>query len=355
MSSKEARLSALSSLLEASSTPPSKQATRTQSEIKEVAKDTIHNMIEAVPIEPGFDAARDVRISVLRELRWHRSVQRDFGREKKALPQGQAVDRVFAMQITRNSDTVMEYEDQLKRDFIPQHSASQFISSQQLIMSRLFNVRGPAERRAEYEMFTVSELADGSLRFRGPELRQQDGLVFMSLLNMLRDFKAQTLVSFRPADFCVAALGSSYSGQARERLRQSILRLQSSVLEFPKFSVQLAQRFDYPNEGPWRVALDKNIVALFRNSREVWLDATLARKIPHGVCSWLYAYVEAQHRLIPTSAEYLRKLSGSLATPDSYERSLRQALGQLASAQILDPGWSVKNGKVHWRKRTQTP
>lgn len=258
------------------------------------------------------------------------------------------------MQITRNSDTVLEYEDLLKRDFIPQHSASQFISSQQLIMSRLFNVRGPAEKRADYEMFTLSACADGDIQFRGPELRQLDGMVFMSLLNMLRDFKTQTLVSFRPADFCMACLGS-YSGQARERLRQSILRLQGSVLAFPNFSVQLAQRFDYPDAGQWRVALDKDIVGLFRNSRTVWLDAALTRKIPHGVCSWLYAYVEAQTRLIPTSAEYLRKLSGSLAAPESYERSLRQALGHLASSEILDPGWSVANGKVRWRKRTQTP
>lgn len=311
-------------------------------------------MIEAEPIEPGFDAALGVRTSVLKELKWHRSVQRDFSRERKALPPGQAVDRTFAMQITRNSDTVLEYEDRLERDFVPQHSATQFISSQHLIMSRLFNVRGPAERRADYEMFTVTELASGSIQFRGPELRQQDGMVFMSLLNMLRDFKTQTLVSFRPADFCMACLGS-YSGQARERLRQSILRLQGCVLEFPEFSVQLAQRFDYPDNGLWSVALDQNTVALFRNSRAVWLDAALARNIPHGVCSWLYAYVEAQTRLIPTSAEYLRKLSGSLATPKSYERSLRQALGQLASSEVLDPGWSVANGKVRWRKRTLTP
>jgi len=325
-----------------------------QSENKEVAKALPRNLIEAVAVEPRFDAARGVRISVLTELKWHQSVQRDFARERKALPPGQAVDSTFAMQITRNCDIISEYEDLLERDFIPQHGPSQYLSSQQLIMSRLFNVRGPAERRADHEMFTVAELAGGSIRFRGPELRQQDGMVFMSLLNMLRDFKTQTLVSFRPADFCRASLGS-YSGQARERLRQSVLRLQGSVLEFPQFSVQLAQRFDYPDTGPWSVALDKNIVALFRSSREVWLDAALARKMPHGVCSWLYAYVKAQTRLIPTSAEYLRKLSGSLATTESYERSLRQALGQLASAQILDPGWSVKNGKVHWRKSTQTP
>lgn len=257
------------------------------------------------------------------------------------------------MQITRNSDIVSEYEDLLARDFVPQHGPSQFISSQQLIMSRLFNVRGPAEKRADYEMFTLSACPGGDIQFRGPELRQLDGMVFMSLLNMLRDFKTQTLVSFRPADFCMGCLGS-YSGQARERLRQSILRLQGSVLAFPNFSVQLAQRFDYPDVGQWSVALDKDIVGLFRNSRVVWLDAALTRKIPHGVCSWLYAYVEAQTRLIPTSAEYLRALSGSLATLESYERSLRQSLGHLANAQVLDPGWSVANGKVRWRKRTQT-
>lgn len=229
MNSRDARLSALSAMLEATSTPPSKPATRSPTEIAGVARNAPSNMIEAVPIEPGFDAALGVRTSVLKELKWHRSVQRDFSRERKALPPGQAVDRTFAMQITRNSDTVLEYEDRLERDFVPQHSATQFISSQHLIMSRLFNVRGPAERRADYEMFTVTELASGSIQFRGPELRQQDGMVFMSLLNMLRDFKTQTLVSFRPADFCMACLGS-YSGQARERLRQSILRLQGCVL-----------------------------------------------------------------------------------------------------------------------------
>lgn len=83
MSGKEARLSALSAVLEASSTPPAPQATRTEREIKAVAEESPRNMIEASPIEPGFDAVRDVRASVLKELKWHRSVQRDFSRERK--------------------------------------------------------------------------------------------------------------------------------------------------------------------------------------------------------------------------------------------------------------------------------
>ena len=353
MTSREKRFSALCRALEAPPTPPAAAQTK-YVDPRVVAPPPPPSTLKAEPVEPGFDAEHGVRASVLKELKLHRSVQRDFCRVQKARRPGDSIDAMLPVQIARNSHAILEHEAALERDFVPQHGPNQLISSQQLIMSSLFNVRGPAQARAEYERLVLTTTADGAIRFRGPELRQHDGLVFMSLLHMLRDFKTHTLASFRADEFCIATMGS-YSGQARERLRQSIVRLQSSVLEFPQFSVQLAQRFDYPNTGPWSVALDEHIVALFHSSRVIWLDASLARKFPQGVCSWLYAYVEAQTRLIPTSAVYLRELSGSLATPESFERSLRQALGHLANSAVLDPGWSVADGKVRWRKQTLAP
>lgn len=241
-------------------------------------------------------------------------------------------------------------ENLLQSKFIPQHSPTQLISPSAFFVSPLFCVRSKRAPRKDWVTFEmVAAPTDLTLKYRGPELRQSDGLVFMALLNLARDVQVGQHVSFSPEELCHAVFGR-YDGPARKSLKEHIHRLQSALVEFSEFTVQLCLRFSHSSKGPWKVALDEDIVRLFSQVRHVWLELQQRKSLPEGLATWLYGFIESQSSLIPTSVETLHRLCGSEASTKSFTDSLRETLHVLANQGVLDEGWSLKGGKVKWRK-----
>jgi len=258
-------------------------------------------------------------------------------------------NRLYA-QVQQCFDSQQQMEELLQTRFLPQHSPRQLISPRAFFVSPLFRVCSKRLQRAR-ETVLAFEDSRGQVLFRyiGPELRQSDGLVFMSLLNLVRDVRAGESVPFSAEDLCMAVFGR-YDGPARTQLRDHIKRLQRGLVEFESASVQLCLRFDYPSRGMWSVALDQDIVRLFQPSSHVWLNLQTRRRLPEGLSTWLYAFVESQTRLIPTRVQTLREVCGSDASDESFTRMLRTALKELADAGIIDTGWKMRGGFLHWMK-----
>jgi len=162
---------------------------------------------------------------------------------------------------------------------------------------------------------------------------------------MARDVRVGKSVSFSAEELC-RALQGQYNGPARQRLRDSIQRLQQALLKFETFSVQLCQRFDYPSQGRWTVALDPQIVELFSRVPPVWLDLGRRLSLPEGLSTWLYAFVESQTSLIPMKTEALRVLCGSESSSRAFENKLRDALKHLNEHGVIDEGWSIREGRA---------
>ena len=242
-------------------------------------------------------------------------------------------------------------EDLLQSDFIPQHSPRQFISPRTFLDSPLFRVASrSAPRQPACERLLGTDSHGFPIFYSGPELRQEDGLVFMSLVNSVRDLRAGTLAHFSPGDMC-RALFNHYDGRSRKRLRSYILRLLKGQVRTHAFAVQLCSRFDYPSKGMWCVSLDPDIVKLFANAN-VWLDLKTRLELPDGLATWLYGYVEAQTRLIPIRIETLKQRCGTDSDNRAFTNLLRTALKHLNTHGLIDPGYQLKDGQLRWRKST---
>ena len=249
--------------------------------------------------------------------------------------------------------TKSHLEAVLATSFLPAHGANQLISPRVFFLSPLFRVASKTvERERTISLELRSQEGGVLMRYTGPELRQSDGMVFMALLNLARDEQLGEAVSFSVEELCRKVF-DRYDGPTRKLLRSHIQRLQRGLLEFDQFSVQLCQRFDYPSRGAWSVRLDKDVVALFQRSSEVWLDLGRRKALPEGLTTWLYGFVESQTKLIPMKAATLRDLCGSEAADESFLRTLRVALHALAEQGVIDSGWSVQGGFVHWMKAKQ--
>ena len=289
-------------------------------------------------------SARDGIIRVRQEL------ASDLKREGRNSPERKDIYRALEKIDARLAYLTMLHEDH----FVPIHGPKQLLSPQQLLMSGIFNVRSKTIPRESELTFESTSVQHKKFTYEGPELRQSDGFVFMALINMARDFRAGTLVSFDAAEVC-CWLNGYYDGAGRKRLRQSVHRLQKALLIFEGFSVQLAMSFKFPPRDRWTVMLDPEIVKMFNSSRYVWLDFNVRKSLPDGLASWLYAYVEAQTKLIPHSVTLLRKMCGSASLENrNFNTTLVRALGQLTQMKIIDGGWSISNDVLRWRKFNST-
>ena len=263
-----------------------------------------------------------------------------------------AVKSALYQQIRDFNDDEHVVEQELKDCFIPQHGPSQFISPRAFFVSALFRPSPEnAPRVAAVRIDLPARASSQKLRYEGPELKQSDALVFMTLLNMMRDVRTGTSVSIQPSEVCKAIFGR-YDGHSRTKLQEHIARLQKGVIIFEtlRINVQLCLRFEYPKRGPWIVCLDPDIVKVFQASPETWLRMAPRLSLPNGLATWLFSYIEAQTRLIPMQIRHVLDLCGSDAEIEAFSNRLRVAMAHLSDAQIVEPGWSVKGGLLRWKK-----
>lgn len=305
---------------------------------------------EPLHLDDSFSPERDLRHFRITELKNYRRLVDDMVRDAKQAPRGSDEKSLRWKEVRGLHSQIEHLEMKIANDFVHLHSPSQFLGSRELFASPIFNVRNHNSPREKQVEFVLTGTENGSVRYEGPELRQDDGLVFMALLNIARDVRVGKSVSFSAQSVCEALLGY-YDGSCRPRLKAIISRLQGAFLHFPTFRVQLVQRFDFPQRGLWTVSLDTDIVQLLTKQSAVWLDLHQRLSLTNGLTSWLYGYVRSQTSLIPTKVDRLRKQSGSEGALDGFRESLKTAMGVMSGAQVVDVGWHIdKHDLLHWRK-----
>lgn len=289
-----------------------------------------------------------LRWASLRKVQEHKDLLKDLAVEMQ--PTASSAGKEIYSQLQKAADQLKHLEASLQEQYVPAHSARQLMSPQALLVSPLFNVKSKATPRQLLIRVGLYKDDRFEVQYQGPELRQSDGLVFMALINLARDYKVGTAVQFDASKVCKALYGY-YDGRSRVQLKESVKRLMGAVLTFPDFSVQLALRFSHPRRGPWAVSLDPDIVKVFSRSSEVWLDFQLRQSLPEGLTTWLYGYVRSQPRLLPVATRDLLVRCGSDARDaQSFQRQLSRALNELVAHQVLEDNWSIRAGLLTWAK-----
>lgn len=294
----------------------------------------------AADLEHGFDSDRARLKGVRGELKKHEATL-----AKLALRNASPSD---STELTREIERLRSELDNMEKQLVPWHHDEQLLSPKSLLCTPLFGVAHSGTRRPHVEL-KIPHSPIVELMYQGPELRQSDGLVFMALLHLARDFKPGRRVFFSPQEL-IESFGHQYGGSERQQLRQTIMRLQESFLLGPDFRVQLVGYFCFPKHGHWSIGLDAKVMQLFEGVQAIWMERGLRTELPPGLASWLLGYVRSQGILNPTSLTLLQERCGSEAKPRNFAASLREALSILEHKQVVQPGWRVVEGRVTWKK-----
>ncbi len=294
----------------------------------------------AAELEHGFDSDRARLRGIRGEVKKHEATLAKLAK-RNPLP---ADASALACEVQRLQNELEKMEGQL----VPWHHDEQLLSPKSLLCTPLFGVARSGTRQA-HVVLRIPHSSVCELTYQGPELRQSDGLVFMALLHLARDFKPGRRVFFNPKAL-IESFGHQCGGSERQQLHQTILRLRGGSLLGPDFSVQLVAYFGFPKHGDWSVGLDAKVMQLFEGVQPIWMQRRLRTELPSGLATWLLGYVRSQVILNPTSLTLLQHRCGSQAKPKNFAASLREALSILEHNQVVEPGWQVVKGKVTWKK-----
>ena len=244
--------------------------------------------------------------------------------------------------------------------YIPDWPDGQRALPNEILRSALFNCRNRNLPRMFMKEMEIAVIGDGQVIYRGEELRQDDELVWMHLMHLIKKSPLGECVEFTPYSF-IKALGWPIKGQNYERLRTCLSRMQATALRIQSrrldsfISLSLIQKFlsrDERNENlsRWQVWVGKEMQLLFDEeflTRVVW---ETRRSLPDGIASKLFGYWASHRKPYPVKIGTLLKLCGSSMKAKHFKTELKRALELLREVGFLE-AWELKDELVAVTRR----
>lgn len=244
-------------------------------------------------------------------------------------------------------------------------------------ISALFTIGNRKSSRRLFQRQSIPILSqDYEMRYTGPELRQDDELVWMQLLHMGRGTEQPlgTAIQFKAGAF-LRAIGKNRGHENYAHLKLSIARLRSATVEIYSKEhkhtrgVGLVANFDYEDENhfplpAWRVSLDPRLFLLLDGRYHTRLNFERRLLLGNGLAAKLHSYYACHRSPMDRSVddlfllccgdpaqiqqEFLRSRRVKKTAEDSKERAaeylrtrmkdfrrdLREALERLSSPEI---------------------
>ena len=218
--------------------------------------------------------------------------------------------------------------------------ASSYAQARDVLCSGLFRTGiGPRIEFIKKEILVSA--AGGTIRHSGPELRQDDGGVFMALLAKTRGDVLTKTVSF-----CPRALVKEMGREAKHghysiaHLRECIERLQSSTLAIKQgnsfLNVVMVPRFNGDSQL-WTVRFDDTVARLFRADEKhpTYINIKQRAQLTDGMQTMLQGYFFAMWEEHEFSLVGLHTFSKSAMSMKVFGREVRKALPRLVAAGVI--------------------
>ncbi|MDD2732615.1 MAG: plasmid replication initiator TrfA [Desulfuromonadaceae bacterium] len=239
--------------------------------------------------------------------------------------------------------------------YLPEWSDVQRAMPNEILRSALFNCRNRNHPRVFMKDSEIAVIGDGQVIYRGEELRQDDELVWMHLMHLIKKLPLGECVEFTPYSF-IKALGWPIKGQNYERLRTCLSRMQATALRIQSkrlqcfISISLIQKFMSRNDrdenlSRWQVWVGKEMQLLFDEEFLTRVAWETRRSLPDGIASKLFGYWASHRKPYPVKIETLLKLCGSEMSAKHFKAELRKALDHLRRIGFVET-WEFKDDLV---------
>lgn len=261
---------------------------------------------------------------------------------------------------SNRSHTTDSFQDLLaniaaRPKYLPNWPESHRALPNEILRSALFNCRNRNQPRMFMKEVEIAVIGDGKVIYRGEELRQDDELVWMHLMHLIKRSPLGECVEFTPYSF-IKALGWPIKGQNYERLRNSLSRMQATAMRIQSkrlqsfVSISLIQKFLSRNErnenlSRWQVWVGKEMQLLFDEAFLTKVMWETRRSLPDGIASKLLGYWASHRKPYPVKVETLLKLCGCGMQMKHFKTEMKKALELLKETGFLE-AWDLKGELV---------
>lgn len=259
--------------------------------------------------------------------------------------------------LIQDSESFEEMLARLSRmpKYLPEWHEGQRAMPNEILRSALFNCRNRKQPRLYMKDTEITVIGDGQVFYRGEELRQDDELVWLHLMHLVKRQPLGECVEFTPYAF-VKALCWPIKGQSYERIRIILSRMQATAIRIQSrrlgcfISVSLITKFRSRNDqdenlSRWQVWVGEEMRRLFEEEFLTRINWEIRKTLPDGIASKLFGYWASHRQPFPVKIETLHKLCGSEMTIKHFKIELKKSLELLNRVGFLE-SWEFRDDLV---------
>lgn len=239
---------------------------------------------------------------------------------------------------------------------LPEWTPTKGASPNEIVRSALFTARNRNRRRVYLKQAEIIVTGGGSILYLGEELRQDDELVWMRLLQLAKGQPLGDPIFFTPYSF-LKAIGWRVNNWGYQHLRACLLRMKATAVQITSNRLHqtvVTSLIDYiamwdPEKhtplAQWEVRVSKVMSLLFADGAFTLIDLEQRKALPEGIATKLHSYWSSHREPYPVRVETLQKLCASDSELRFFRRELKKALNALVDVGFIET-WGIESDLV---------
>jgi hypothetical protein len=226
----------------------------------------------------------------------------------------------------------------------------------EIVRSALFTARNRATPRRYFKDEPIVVTGGGSIVYQGEELRQDDELVWMRLIQLAKARPLGEPINFTPYSF-LKSIGWQVNNWGYQHLKTSLLRMKATAIQITANRlgrtvvtgmIDHIEMWDPVRNTPlaaWEVCLSKVVSLLFADQGFTIVDLEQRKALPEGIATKLHSFWSSHKEPYPARIETLQRLCGSSNELRFFRRELKKALSALIAVGFLKD-WRIEGALV---------
>jgi hypothetical protein len=222
----------------------------------------------------------------------------------------------------------------------------------EIVRSALFNARNKNQKRQYFKQAEIALIGNGSIKYTGEELRQDDETVWLQILHLAKEHSLECIIEFS-AYSMLKSLGWPTTAFYYKKLEESLNRMSATnlIIESKRLGkacgVSIIRKYEKSDNGNlWRVWIEKEMKLLFEGDFYTLTEWGQRLTLPTGLATWLHAYLASHKEPFPIKIETILLGSG-LTTKAKYHAKAMvvESLNELKEAGFLK-SWEMSGDLV---------
>ena len=249
---------------------------------------------------------------------------------------------------------------QKNENHLPRWNNNNRAAPNEIVRSALFNARNKNQQREYLKKAEIALIGNGSIKYTGEELRQDDETVWLQILHLAREHPLAEIIEFTAYSF-LKSLNWPTTAFYYQKLEDCLNRMATTtlIIESERLGkacgVSIIRKYEKSDNGNlWRVWIEKEMKCLFDDSCYTLTEWEQRLSLPVGIATWLHAYIASHKKPHAVKIETIIAAAGLTVKQKFHATALiKSGLNELLKVGFLKK-YKIKDEKIFVKRITDT-